>query len=133
VGWLTWITGTAAPETPPPPPRAFLAPGQLTAWVLGLLLLLALVAVSSSRALTPGGAGRTRGPSRTGGTRGACGPSRSYGPRVPVAPTNGPLKPCGALGAGGAGFTAFYDKTPNAIASGRRTRGTPERVLAEVA
>jgi hypothetical protein len=60
VGSLAWMAGLAVPpETmEPPPPRAFLPLGQLTAWVLGLMILLALVAVTSSSAHA-GGAGRT--------------------------------------------------------------------------
>ena len=59
VGWLSSIAGLRLPlaAIEPPPPRAFLPPVQLTVWVLGVVLLLALVSETTSRALTPGPAG----------------------------------------------------------------------------
>jgi hypothetical protein len=59
---------------------------------------LALVAVTSSRALMPGAPAGPVGPSRTGGPCGAYGSTRSCG----TGKTDGHLRPRGALGAGGA-------------------------------
>jgi hypothetical protein len=80
---------------------------------------------------------RTLGPSGTLSTGSTCCAIRAIGSSEALDTLRAlspwvTLRAFVTLASGGACFTAFYDKTPRAVASGRRARGAPERVHAEV-